>query len=91
MELEDAEASALAHTKAVHVALLVVIVPGAVWFGSFHNALFPPFLVFLLGGVAESFVPGASAAQTAKRVGKALGAWLLGFLGFMVVFALAAA
>ena len=39
-------------------------------------------MAFLLGGVAEAFVPGASAAETAKRVGKVLGAWLLGQLGF---------
>ena len=32
----------------------------------------------------EAFVPSASAAETAKRVGKVLGAWLLGVVG--VVF-----
>ena len=36
-------------------------------------------LAFLLGGVVEAFVPGASAAETTKRVGKVVGAWLLGY------------
>ena len=36
-------------------------------------------LAFLSGGVAEAFVPGAGAVETAKRVGKVLAAWLLGF------------
>ena len=45
--------------------------------------MFLPSLAFLLGGVAEAFVPGASAAETAKRVGKVLGASLLGGVGFV--------
>ena len=82
VELDDDEASALARTKAVHVALIVLAVLGAVWSGE-KAAIFLPFLAFLLGGVAEAFVPGASAAETAKRVGKVLGAWLLGFVGWV--------
>ena len=42
----------------------------------------------VLGGVAEAFVPGAGAAETAKRVGKVLGAWLLGATGFWFLFGL---
>ena len=83
VELDDGEASALARTKAVHVALLVLFVFGAVWSGVIPVAVFGPLLAFLLGGVAESFVPGVGAAKTCKRVGKVLGAWLLGFVGFM--------
>ena len=82
VELDDAEASALARTKAVHVALIVLAVLGAVWSGDPVVAFFLAPLAFLLGGVAEAFVPGAGAAETAKRVGKVLGAWLLGFVGF---------
>jgi len=90
VELDDAEASALARTKAVHVALLVLAVLGAVWSGSLAAFLLS-FLAFLLGGVAEAFVPGASGAQTAKRVGEALGAWLLGFVGFLFLAVLSLA
>ena len=42
-----------------------------------------------LGGAAEAFVSGASATETAKRVGKALGASLLGLLGGLVMAFLA--
>ena len=90
MELDDAEASALARTKAVHVALLVLAVLGAVWSGSIDTLVFLSSFAFVLGGVAEAFVPGASAAETAKRVGKVLGAWLLGMIGFYVLAGIAA-
>lgn len=90
VELGDGEASALTRTKAVHVALIVLGVLGAVWSGVDNISAktgegtlqtLPP-LAFLLGGLAEAFVTGASVAETAKRVGKVLGAWLLGFVGF---------
>ena len=87
VELDDAEAAALARTKAVHVALLVVAVLGGVWSGDGSVAFFLPSLAFLLGGVAESFVPGA---VTAMRVAKALGAWLLGLIVFFVLGLIAA-
>ena len=48
-----------------------------------------PLLAFLLGGVAEACVPGAGAAETAKRGGKARGAWLLGWGGLFVLLVLA--
>merc|ERR1712093_665666 len=53
VELEDAEAAALARTKAVHVVLLVLAVLGGVWSGG--EVFFLPFLAFGLGGVAEAF------------------------------------
>ena len=86
VELEDAEATALARTKAVHVALLVLAVLGTVWYpgASTEGIILLP-LAFLLGGVAEAFVPGAGAVETCKRVGKVMGAWLLGFVGFVVL------
>ena len=58
---------------------------GGVWSGSPWAAIFGPFVAFLLGGVAESFVPRVSAAQTAKRVVKVLGAGLLGIVGWFVL------
>ena len=48
-----------------------------------------PFVAFLVGGVVEAFVPGAGAAETAKRVCKVVGEWLLGFCGFFTVVAIA--
>jgi hypothetical protein len=80
VELTDAEASALARTKAVHGALLVLSVLVAVS----QDATYLVFLAFMLGGLVEAFVPGAGAAETAKRVGKAVGAWLLGVAGICI-------
>ena len=83
VELDDAEAAGLARTKAVHVALIVLAVLGGVWSGG--EVFFLPFLVFPLAGAVEAFVPGVGAAETAKRVGKVLGAWLLGLVGLVLV------
>ncbi len=55
------------------------------WLACGRGGLFLPLYAFGLGGVAEAFVPGAGAAETCKRVGKVLGAWLLGFVGFVVL------
>ena len=89
VELEDAEASALARTKAVHVALLVLSVLGGVWSANVYAAIGLPFVAFLVGGVVEAFAPGAGAAETTKRVCKVVGEWLLGFCGFFAVVAIA--
>ena len=85
VELENVEASTLARTKAVHVALLALAVLGAVWSGNGDAAILLPSLAFMLGGVAEAFVAGASGAETCKRAGKVLGAALLGVCGFLVL------
>eukprot|EP01043_Picozoa_sp_COSAG02_P016893 COSAG02_NODE_753_length_17610_cov_23.119753_17_plen_480_part_00 len=85
VELEDVEASALVRTKAVHVAMIVLAVLGGVRSGGNEEASSLPWLAFLLGGVAEALVLGASAVETAKRVGKVAGAWLLGFLFFLLL------
>ena len=86
VELGDAEASALARTKAVHVALIVLSVCSVMVVGLW--SFFLSFLAFLLGGVVEAVVPGAGAAETAKRVGKVLGAWRLGLAGLFTPIAL---
>ena len=55
MQLGDSEASALARTKAIPVALLVLAVFAVlccVWLGGGPVALFLPSLAFMLGGVA---------------------------------------
>ena len=82
--LTDAEASALARTKAVHVVLLVLSVLVATLQDGLALGLV--FVAFMLGGVAEAFVPGAGVAETAKGVGTAVGAWLLGIVGICVWF-----
>ena len=43
----------------------------------------------MLGGMAEEFVPGASAAETAMRVAKVLGVCLLGSVGWIVLVVVA--
>ena len=54
-----------------------------------YAATILPFVAFLVAGVVEAFVPGAGAAETAKRVCKVVGEWLLGFCGFFTVVAIA--
>ena len=80
LELNAAEATALARTKAVHISLIVLAVLAGVW-SSHPSGVFSPFAAFMLGGVVESYSPGATAMETAKRVGKVLGGSLLGYVG----------
>eukprot|EP01043_Picozoa_sp_COSAG02_P060381 COSAG02_NODE_7878_length_2806_cov_7.132989_1_plen_486_part_00 len=84
VEMDDAEACAMARTKVVHLALIVLTVLGAVWSGTYGSVTsMLPLLTFgPLGGVAQVVVLGASVVETAKRVGKVLGASLLGLCGF---------
>ena len=53
VELRDIEAMALVQSKAVHVVLLVVVVPAAVWSGHGVVAFLVPYLAFWLGGMAS--------------------------------------
>lgn len=85
VELDDAEAAALARTKAAHVVLIVAFMLAAVWVQhSYGRGL--PLLALPLGGVVEAFVPGGSAAETAKRGVEALGTWLLGCVAIACLF-----
>jgi hypothetical protein len=85
VEFRDTEAAALVRSKAAHMVLLVVTVPTATWSGNGVVATVTPFLAFWLGGVAEVVAtPGAGAAEKIKGVGKATGAALLGFIGFVI-------
>ena len=79
LELNAAEATALARTKAVHIGLIVLAVLAGVW-SSHPSGVFSPFAAFMLGGVVESYSPGATTTETAKRVGKVLGGSLLGYV-----------
>jgi positive regulator of sigma E activity len=88
VELGAAEASALARTTLVHVVLLVLSVCTLVLFPkemAANAAVVCTMLVFPLGGVVDAFVQGASAAETAKRLGKVLRAWLLGLCVYLVL------
>jgi hypothetical protein len=92
VKLQDTEAAALVWSKAVHMALLVVVVPAAVWSGTYISWLvvFIPFLAFWLGGVAEAVAtPSAGAAEMVKGVGKATGAAVLGLVVFVPAFMVA--
>ena len=47
-----------------------------------------PGVAFLIGGIVEAFEPGIGAANVGKRIGKAVVAYLLGFIGFFMLVAL---
>ena len=83
VELTDLEATALARTKAVHVVLIVLGVLASVGLG--EDGTFLAWIALFLGGVVESFVPGAPAAQARKRAATVLAKWLLGFVAFLVL------
>ena len=88
VEIGDAEAVSLARTKAVHVALITVAVPGIVW--SEGAALFLPFLIFWVGGAAEAVGDavsgGGGAAGACKGLAKVTAAALLGVVGVVALF-----
>jgi hypothetical protein len=87
VELRDAEAAVLVRSKAVHMALIVAAVLAAVWSATGAAAVVIVFDAFLLGGVAEAVAtPGAEAGEKAKGIGKAMGAAMLGGIGFMILF-----
>ena len=50
------------------MVLIMLIVLCSVGSGSWVVAWSLPHPMFMLGGVTESFVPGASVAQTGKRI-----------------------
>jgi hypothetical protein len=82
VKLRDTEAVALVRSKAVHVVLLVVVVPAAVWSGDGSVAIFGPFLAFWLASVAEAVAtPDAGAAEKVKGVAEATAASALGLVG----------
>ena len=65
----------------MHIGLIVLAVLAGVW-SSHPSGVFSPFAAFMLGGVVESYSPGATTTtETAKRVGKVLGGSLLGYVG----------
>jgi hypothetical protein len=96
VELGEAEAAALMRSKAVHMVLVVVAVPCAVALGgsgdgdSFWLALLLPLLAFWVAGVTEAVLGSAGAGEACKEVCKVTGRWLLGLVGFFVLWGLSA-
>ena len=86
VELGEAEAAALMRSKAVHVVVLVVVVPCAVAYGGSVGSVGS--LAFWVAGVTEAVLGSAGAGEACKEVGKVTGRWLLGFVGFFVLFQL---
>lgn len=88
VEIGDAEAVSLSRTKAVHVALITVIVPAAVWTAN-NYAAFLAVIAFWLAGATEAVGDAASggggAAGAGKGLAKVTGAWLLGLVGIGVL------
>ena len=85
VDLGEAEATALVLTKAVHVGLIVVLVPYLVWSEDLDTGLSLAFLAFWLGGVAGAVGAGGGAAAVCKGVRKATEAGLLGFVAFFML------
>ena len=99
VELSDAEASALVRTKVVHIALIGGWIPFSVSAAApsptYSNVLKTPlqqvatglidptFMIFLIGGVVESFVPGSTVVATAKRLAITFVSFVLGMMIIM--------
>ena len=91
VELDDAEAESLVRTKTFHIGMITMCVPASVWlahatgtFGACALAALP----LWLGGLAEAIVPGATVAETCKRIGQTLAACAFGgFVGVLCVSA----
>jgi hypothetical protein len=62
--------AALANSKAVHVSLVVLVIPLGMWAGKDNLAgvMLLPRVAFWLGGVAEVGHAGGTAAEIAKGV-----------------------
>lgn len=94
VELGEAEAAALMRTKAVHMVVLVAAVPcavvlgGSVFSASLGLAFSLSVLAFWLAGATEAVLGSAGAGEACKEVGKVTGRWLLGFIGWIVLFLL---
>ena len=83
VELGESEAVALMRSKALHVVLVVVVVPcavvgGAEWF-------WLPALAFWVAGVTEAVMGSASVGEACKEAGKTTGRWLLGLVVIVLV------
>ena len=97
--LTEDDITAIARSKAVHAALIVICVLGWVLLcavmatnGGFglHLITGIPFLPFAIGGVVDAvMLPEATAGAKLRGVGAALGQWLLGWVIYLVIIIVA--
>eukprot|EP01052_Picozoa_sp_SAG31_P031188 SAG31_NODE_3279_length_4470_cov_48.789293_4_plen_147_part_00 len=93
VELGEAEALSLARSKAVHMMVLVAMVPCGVALAGVGDSsgssmgvgLFLPLVALWLAGVAKAVLGAASASEACKEVGKVTGSWLLGLVGNLLL------
>lgn len=90
VELCDAEAVALARSKVIHAALILILVPISTWaVKTSIMAVFLTWVVFWLGGVVEVVTGphgGVWTPAVGKGVARVTGQFMLGFAGFGVLF-----
>ena len=90
MVLDDAQAAALARTKAVHVALVVPAVVGGVVLteraGSFSVVFLCSFGALSLGGVVQSCTINATAGQKCKRAARVAIVSAVGLVAYSGLF-----
>ena len=86
--LGDVQVAGLVLSKVVHVGLLVVAVPFAVWMTSLMSP-FSPVVCFWFGGMVEAVATAASGgdvARACKDAAKVTGSWLLGMFVYGALF-----
>jgi hypothetical protein len=103
VELDETKISALGRSKAVHLGLLMVMMPLIVWLCSFYGVFLLPFVAFGLGGVDQALDPAAVASSggyarnttgetgaraSCKRVTQTTGLWFAGMVVYFAVFEL---
>jgi hypothetical protein len=87
VEISDAEAQALVHSKMVHISLIALSIPCAVYTHFIDGAL----MVFLVAGLVETCLgmpPGSTTAATVKRVAATFGGCCGGVVGFILIMRL---
>lgn len=89
VKLDNEQVAWLMRSKVVHVGLVVVVVPSAVWYSHVFS-MFIPMLCFWVGGVMEAVMDaaatGAGATGACKGVARATGAFLLGMVAYAGLF-----
>jgi len=86
VEISDAEAQALVHSKMVHISLIALSIPCAVYTHFIDGAL----MVFLVAGLVETCLgmPGSTTSATVKRVAATFGGCCGGVVGFILIMRL---
>lgn len=86
VEIGDVEAQALVYSKMVHILLIALSIPCAVYTHFIDGAL----LVFVVAGVVETCLgtPGSTCSATVKRVAAIFGGCCGGVVGFILIMQL---